>query len=240
MENKSLYHWGIKGMKWGRRRYQNKDGSLTPEGKKRYADDDGGSGEKKASTNPAKKKSVSEMTDDEINKAIERKKLEMRYNELYPEKISGGKAFVNSLINDVIKPAAKEAGKNLATNMLNKAVNKLTDDKIDPNSLEGMKKATEKLEAKLKLEKMKNTKWQDYGLSRDDQLKRQQYEKQAKDKEYDDLDRELKILKKRDEIEKYKQEQNDRNISVRETDRDLEDAYNAYFTERGKYYLQQP
>lgn len=33
-----LYHHGIKGQKWGRRRYQNKDGSLTPEGRKRYAD----------------------------------------------------------------------------------------------------------------------------------------------------------------------------------------------------------
>lgn len=34
-----LYHWGVKGMRWGVRRYQNKDGSLTPAGKKRYADD---------------------------------------------------------------------------------------------------------------------------------------------------------------------------------------------------------
>lgn len=31
-----LYHHGIRGMKWGIRRYQNKDGSLTPRGKKRY------------------------------------------------------------------------------------------------------------------------------------------------------------------------------------------------------------
>ena len=31
-----LYHHGIKGMKWGIRRYQNKDGTLTPEGKRRY------------------------------------------------------------------------------------------------------------------------------------------------------------------------------------------------------------
>ena len=31
-----LYHHGILGMKWGIRRYQNKDGSLTEAGKKRY------------------------------------------------------------------------------------------------------------------------------------------------------------------------------------------------------------
>ena len=31
-----LYHWGIKGQKWGDRRYQNEDGSLTPEGRERY------------------------------------------------------------------------------------------------------------------------------------------------------------------------------------------------------------
>lgn len=32
-----LYHHGTKGMKWGIRRYQNKDGSLTPAGRKRYS-----------------------------------------------------------------------------------------------------------------------------------------------------------------------------------------------------------
>ena len=31
-----LYHYGIRGQKWGERRYQNEDGSLTPEGMRRY------------------------------------------------------------------------------------------------------------------------------------------------------------------------------------------------------------
>lgn len=36
MANEALCHHGIKGMRWGVRRFQNEDGSLTSAGKKRY------------------------------------------------------------------------------------------------------------------------------------------------------------------------------------------------------------
>ena len=41
MESNYLTHHGIKGQKWGIRRYQNPDGSLTSAGRKRYSDSGG-------------------------------------------------------------------------------------------------------------------------------------------------------------------------------------------------------
>ena len=39
MAYNELHHWGVKGMKWGVRRYQDKDGTLTNAGQRRYARD---------------------------------------------------------------------------------------------------------------------------------------------------------------------------------------------------------
>ena len=57
-----LQHHGIKGQKWGVRRFQNKDGSLTPAGKKRYDDGDGIVGGKKYGV---KKKYYKSFMDDD-------------------------------------------------------------------------------------------------------------------------------------------------------------------------------
>lgn len=52
----SLQHFGIKGMHWGVRRFENKNGTLTPAGRKRYDTDEDGD-YKKVSKTPAPKAS---------------------------------------------------------------------------------------------------------------------------------------------------------------------------------------
>lgn len=66
MENNyELFHWGVKGQKWGVRRYQNKDGSLTAAGKKRLR--------------------AKDMSDEELGSKVKRLTMEKTYNKLSKE-----------------------------------------------------------------------------------------------------------------------------------------------------------
>ena len=134
----TLEHWGIKGMKWGIRRFQNKDGSLTAAGRKRYNDSAEG-GKSTSASNKSKssgkssssskssddevqyfvRKKPSQMTDAELNEAIRRLDLEKRYNDLLPklpdessQQKSLGRRFYEKVRDDVVIPSLTQSAKN--------------------------------------------------------------------------------------------------------------------------------
>jgi hypothetical protein len=178
MENNELNHWGIKGMRWGIRRFQNKDGSLTPAGKKRREQQDGDDSEKAKAAAP-KKKSVSEMTDDELNKAINRARLEDTYRSLRPEQEPAIKKFISTALNDVVAPATISAGRDF----LEKAMKKIGADVLkdvepeDPNSISALTKVRDKLKLKSEINKYKNS-LEDDDVNWENRKKKLEYEKE--------------------------------------------------------------
>jgi hypothetical protein len=146
--NNEIYHHGIPGMKWGVRRYQNKDGSLTPAGRKRaakleekYKKVTG----KKIGDNSSSSNTKTRLTNEELKERTNRLMLENNYarevnnyKSLHPEKVSRGKAFLNAVKNDILIPAAKDIGKKAVTNALEDLVlgsNKKKDNSKDLDKL---------------------------------------------------------------------------------------------------------
>lgn len=65
-----LIHHGVKGQKWGVRRYENRDGSLTPAGKKRYDDKSGTQKKRKPMTTKQRKEMAVLRTTGFINAGV--------------------------------------------------------------------------------------------------------------------------------------------------------------------------
>lgn len=164
-----LYHYGRKGMKWGEHIFgkprsgskgkvvaKKKPTDATPEAKKKSLSEKIAESKKAKAEAAAKaaeearKRDPKNMTDEEIRKAIDRKKLENEYYQYHPQKVSRGKKFVKDFIDKALLPAMIESGKKLAGNAFDKISKELLEKNAPPPSTK------EKLQKKndlLKLQK---------------------------------------------------------------------------------------
>lgn len=82
----NLQHWGIPKMKWGIRRFQNYDGTLTPAGRERYGVGEGkkqgsetNSNSNSNSNSTPKKRNIRDLSNEELREKTERLRLENEF-----------------------------------------------------------------------------------------------------------------------------------------------------------------
>lgn len=88
-----LAHYGIFGQKWGVRRYQNEDGTLTEEGKQRY---------NKPESESWKKSEAEHLSDAELNRRNSRLQRERQYRDLTTSEVERER---NQFKKDLLKKA---------------------------------------------------------------------------------------------------------------------------------------
>lgn len=91
MDENVMQHHGIKGQKWGVRRFQNADGSLTAAGKQRVS-------EIKKRTDS---KNRGTLTNAQLKAKIERLQMEKQLRELTNQEVNSGKVYAQKILKDV-------------------------------------------------------------------------------------------------------------------------------------------
>ena len=121
-----LEHHGIKGQKWGVRRFQNPDGTRI--GAKKRKPKKEPEPERKA-IHPKYKEKADTLDDDELNKRIKRMENELKYNKqqdlLYPDKKRERRERIKKAMQDAISESVKEVVKSAATTLGKRAINAL-------------------------------------------------------------------------------------------------------------------
>lgn len=109
LEGETLAHYGIKNQKWGVRRFQNEDGSLTPEGRERYG----------------LKGGLSSMSDEDLRKAINRKTNENTYIRLQTKDATKRRTDISEFVKalgDTTKTATNPNLQKVYLSGLNKSI----------------------------------------------------------------------------------------------------------------------
>lgn len=135
MEENELKHYGVLGMKWGvrkdRKRGKKKKVKVTLESPFKRK-------QEAAQKEPSKKRSISDMSDDELRAFINRIQLEKQYAQLIAKPPSKGKAFVKRFIAENAQSIAKSAIQKTANraidSMLDKKFGKSSDKKKDDSN----------------------------------------------------------------------------------------------------------
>ena len=225
-----LYHHGVKGQRWGIRRYQNPDGTLTPAGKRRadkmkeeYTALTGKRLIKKPTPktstteqdrlNTLRSKKITEMSDQEVKDLISRLDNEKRLASLKIDTESTGKKIVRK-VADGAGSAALEAGRSLIKDAILKVGKKSLglDDDAKSEAVEDIYKELRQEVEGLKLNSLKKTYEENISRIDRERVERQKAEeeraKKAEEKAkmdyykklYDEVDRELG----EETVDKYK------------------------------------
>lgn len=114
-----LAHHGIIGMKWGIRRYQNRDGSLTAAGRKRYITKDRNTSPNQTQSPEGKPQSrtIRDMSNVELQAFIDRARLEQQYSEII--------AKMNAKPESPAKKLIEKYGGQIANSIANEMINTL-------------------------------------------------------------------------------------------------------------------